>query len=922
MTLFPDSPLDVQADLLLAGTWTSVSSRMDHGPVSISRGHPDESTTVSPSTLSLTLSNTDGGISSVNPSSPYYPSLVRNTPLRVSIPSVSPYLRLEDGNKDRAYVNDTGTGSPLSISGSIEMRMQLDLSDWQGCVLAEKWDVGACWYWVLNPNGTMGFAWYDSGSVFRTAGPSTAAVPTGTQALRVTMDATTGTVTYYTGTTIGGTWTQLGAAVTIGAATSIAVVHTSALAIGYSFSGLLANVQMYGRVYEYKLYNGIGGTVAADGVFSSQSAGATSWTDSAGNTWQLAGGAEISSRDYRAHVEVAEWPQTIPPVDSQSATLKPVLVPLVGGGLLRRLGQRNNPVQSAMTRAWVKTGTDLAAYWPLEDTAGAQSLASGIGGTPAAYTGALELAENSDFVCSSALPVLNGAVITGAVGAYDGTWNGNEVSWLMEVPSAGEANGADVMRVATTGTVALVTVTYGTGGSLTITGYSSSGTQLFTSGAIGFAVNGQLLLMTIALTVSGSSVNWALEAATPGATAFAGTTGSISSASVGPVTSWTMNAGGQLLQTVAGHVAVQAAASIYDVTAFGPALAAWEGEQAGTRFARLCAEEGIPFRAGGYLEPTVAMGIQAQETLTTLLQDCADASRGVWWELRQQLGWGFIPPSALYNQAAQVAVTYGADNLSPFSSAPTEDDQVSLNDETITQANGGSSARVYAAPGQPVTGGRLSTLAPPAGMGTYDDAQSYNIANIADLSNVAGWMVHVGTTDSPRFPGIVLDLANRQLAAMFWQVLALDIGGLLTIAVPPSELGANTIGQLAQQLKETLWSDQLKITMAGIPALAWQVAQDGSVVNHADTAGSQLAAPYTHGGTTLSVATTSGPLWSTSGADVPFDIGVSGQRITVTNVAGASSPQTFTVTPGVNGVTTNLASGDPVAAWYTPVAAL
>jgi hypothetical protein len=916
MTNFPDIPLDVRSELLLNGTWTDVSPYQDHGPVSIGRGHPDESTTVSPSTKAITWTNNDARFSSKNPVGPYYPWLVRNTQCRVSIPAQANYLRME-ALQARAYVNDT---TALHITGSIELRLQLQLTDWQGCILAARWDTGASWIWSLNPDGTLTFTWEDSIPVQHGV-VSSVPLPLfrGQQALRVVLNAASGTVTFSTAATIDGTYTQLGAAQsgTGGAATSIQASN-SPFVIGYSFT-VSPGEQLCGRVYEARMYNGIagsGGTVAADAIFSAQSAGTTTWTDSPGRTWLLGAAAEISSRDYRLHTEVPEWPQ------HQDPTGKTWTVSAAGGGLLRRLSQRNNAINSVMWRAWVKTGTALASYHPLEDGAGAQSLASGIGGPAAAFSGALELASNSDFLCSAPLPVLNGTVIVGRVPAYSGTWNGNQVSWLMEIPAGGEFNTAEVIRVATAGTVAQVVVTYGTGGSRTPSFYNAAGTLLAGGGAVTFAANGQLFLMVISLVPDGSGgVNWALEAATPGGSTFAGTTGNIASASVGAVTSWTLDGGGQLLQTVAGHVAVQAAGSIWDVTAFGAALNAHQGEAPGRRFQRLCSEEGIEFRSGGNLDDTPLMGAQAQQTLTQSLQECADAGRAIWSELRQVLGWGYTPRSALYNQAAAVAVTYAQDMLGEWASDPTEDDQVIRNDETVTQATGGGMARQFAAPGQAINGGRLSTASPSSGAGTYDGSDSLNVYNASDLPSLAAWIVHVGTVDEPRYPGVVLDLSNRGLASLFYAILGLELGQRLTIASPPAQLGPDTISLLAAQLSEELWGDALVITMAGVPSRPYLVAQEGALTGRADSDASTLHAGITSGATSMQVDTAAGsPLWDTTASG--FDIGVAGERMTVTAISGSSSPQAFTVTRSVNGVVKAQSSGAPVALWNTPVAAL
>jgi len=47
-----------------------------------------------------------------------------------------------------------------------------------------------------------------------------------------------------------------------------------------------------------------------------------------------------------------------------------------------------------------------------------------------------------------------------------------------------------------------------------------------------------------------------------------------------------------------------------------------------------------------------------------------------------------------------------------------------------------------------------------------------------------------------------------------------------------------------------------------------------------------------------------------------------GERITVTNITGASGTQTFTVTRSANGVVKAQTAGTPLALYYTPILAL
>ena len=806
--------------------------------------------------------------------------------------------------------------------------------------------VRQCWLLETNPDGTLKFFWSTTGSDFPSATSTLPLPAAGRQSVRVTLAVSTGTVTFYTGPAggaDGSTWTQLGSASVLGSTSIFA--STAAIGVGDYATGV--GDGMYGNVYELEVRSGIAGTVKAHPVFSAQTAGATSSTDAESNTWTLNGTAAISSRNYRGYFEVAEIPVEEPPFNpaaDETAGTTDVLSAFAGGGLLRRESQRNNPLNSTMYRAWARfSAAPLAAYWPMEDGAGSAQIASGNGGRPMYFSGAVpDLAANSDFACSDALPVVNGASFSGSV-TYAGTWTDNQVAFLLEIPAAAEADEAVIAAVYTTGSVALMTLRYRTAGagSLELFGFNAGGTQLFDSTAATFpgGINGTQMLIAISLQNAGAgNITWHIDGFAVGASTSSGLSGTVAG-TVGAVTSVRPNRDGTLLQTVTGHCAVlpdyeQLNTLFTYENPYGlwtGALNAWAGEPAAVRFARLCTEEGIPYRITGNLNSTVLMGIQTAETLAQLLQECADADRGVWLELRQQLGWGYVCRSALYNQAAQVTASYSQDYLSPWKSPPTRDDQVIVNDVTLTQTNAastsaiGSSSRAYAAPGQPVTGGRLSTLSPAdGGCGTYDQAYNINDWRASDLDNQATWIVHVGTADRRRFPGITLDLANRGIStSAFWAVLGLDLGQMIEITSPPPWLGYDPVTQLAQQLTETLDAFTIEIDVAGVPESPYEVAAASSA--RADTAGSQLHTSYSSSATSFSVDVTAGNLWITTSAFssmFPFDINVAGERITVTAITGSSTPQTFTVTRAVNGVSKAQASAAPVALWNTPVAAL
>jgi hypothetical protein len=124
-------------------------------------------------------------------------------------------------------------------------------------------------------------------------------------------------------------------------------------------------------------------------------------------------------------------------------------------------------------------------------------------------------------------------------------------------------------------------------------------------------------------------------------------------------------------------------------------------------------------------------------------------------------------------------------------------------------------------------------------------------------------------------------------------------------------------------VKESLGGFHHVLEWNGVPESPYEVAQASTA--QADTAGSQLHTSYSSSATSMQVDITAGNLWITTAgfpSMFPFDIRAAGERITVTAISGASSPQTFTVTRSVNGVSKAQASAAAVNVYPSPVAAL
>lgn len=802
----------------------------------------------------MSLYNGDGALSSSNVTGPYYGQFGRNTQLRVSVPEGMSYLRL---SYDRVSYAECPAPS-TSISGAIDVRIDMAMDDWHdGEYIAGVWDQTGnqrSWQVFMQQGGYPTFLWSTDGTQageLQLICDAPVMPPPSPQrmCLRVTFDPSTGTATFYTAPAglTGATWTQLGSPQVAGATTLYGA--SAAVQIGYLpgdeytdwyalyYTQAYTSYPAYwgfgatGKFYALEVLDGINGTAVANPDFTAQAAGATSFTDAAGNTWTFEGTAAIDDRRYRFHGEVAAWPQSWGPVGND------VNVTIQAGGLLRRVGMGSTPTNSAMYRAAVRQTGTLApvAYWPMEDGANATQIASALpGGTPMQIAGTPTMSSNSDFPGSASIPVLNGAIFSGDIAPYT-AGTANAVTFLMEVPAAGEANGAVIASLFTQGgSVSQMDLIYGTGGTLQLIGYQSSSgskTAVFTSATYSFAVNGQMMLISFQLTPT----DWAFQGfviGKPGAVASA--TGTYT---LGTMTRLVFNPGRTLVSTAIGHAIVQTA-PITLGTWYGPANA-WAGEFAGMRFMRLCTEEGIPFIGRGNLSNTVQVGVQSPQTISQLLQECVDADQSIWMEPRQVAGFGFRTRESVANQVPAVVFDYNKDQLSGALS-PTQDDQTTINDVTVSQEYDGSSARAVK------TTGALSIAAPPDGVGRYDTEVTVNLQDDSGLMSVATWMMNKSTVDEPRYPGIEGDLANTALPApLYYAIQDMDLGDRLQVINPPPWLPPWKIDQIIQQCSETIFIKTFQQKWVGVPATPWNVAViEDPAYGHVDTAGSELESSY------------------------------------------------------------------------------
>ena len=936
---FPQAPLDLDFDLYLGTTWTNVSTYVYQRsgaspPVSITRGKPNETETTDPSTVDFEENNQDGRFSPLNPVGPYYGQLQRNTFLRVSTQALNTYLRLENQDGTDSAIAQGGPATALNITGDLEYRTQIQLSDWTPCTIAGRWDSGMSWSLNLENSGCVTFWWTPDGSTTH-ALTSTAPVPFSRPqfALRVTFAVATGTATFYTASTIDGTYTQLGSAVVFGSTTSLFAGSGTPLEVGYS-ANWVANGghgtpssptpygAMHGRVFESRLYNGIGGTVVADGLFSGQVAGTTSWTDSKGISWAISQGAEINAREYRFHGQMSSQPPT------WDNTGKDMAVQAQASGLLRLLGQGAPPPISAFKRgvSLLKGSIAPVIYWPMEDASGSSYFSPAIGTNLLTWgTGSPELASGTQFPCSTALPVMNNSAYSGRVPAYSGgtQWAVRFLTFLPTLP----ANNQVLFQVnCYGGLAAYVVAVVDSNGSFAITANDANLNVIADSGPVFFPFSsGVPLLWSMEATPSGSNVKYTLNILQPGASAsfFTSATSSATGAA-GFVGEVHPSPFANFSDTVMGHIFVQSTIdTLFDLAS---PLNAWSGEPAAQRYARACEENGYSARIVGAPAVSALMGYQGADPLQTILQECETADMGQMFECRDSASLGYRTLASMLNQTPVVTLDYSQATIggtSPGSSdsglQATYDDLNTRNNWTVTRGSsayqGGSASFALN------DGSAMSISPPPTGVGNYPSSKTINLAADKQLYNAAAWLTHLGTVNEARWPKIPLNLARPAMANFAASAEFLDIGDVIAITNTPNTVLFDPVGQIVLGPNEDLGAFFWIIEANGSPASVYNTAiYNSTPTGRYDTAGSQLTSGISNSATSFQVSTTSGPLWTTAGGDLPFDINIGGERMTVGAISGSSSPQTFSsITRSVNGVVKSHSADEDVRLWVTPV---
>lgn len=919
--------------------WANISGRYyDRAGIGIVRGKTGTEGQAGPSQGNVTLQNKDGALAPRNPNSPIVGQFGRNTPLRFSVVRDPATLGMVVNGAGRAQAPDT---AGLSITGDIDIRVDLQITT--GDYSAASFDLASKFAFFTNQlawslllvAGRLRLNWWATASAppTLTADSSVAVTGTGRKALRVTLDVDNGaagnTVTFYTAPTMAGPWVQLGTPIVQAGTTSI-FDNANPLRIGAaSATTSFSHGHSEATFYAAELRNGINGTVVASPLFSAQPLDPTpfassNFTDAQGNAWTFTGSPDAARIWYgdtwiRYIGESAEWPPRWDPSHRDK------YVPVVANGILRRLGQGKSPIKTSLRDFILRSDHvgALAFYVPLEGAEGtlySLNLApnnyylqtrfypwSFLGQSPvytygrdmgASWIGTgmeLNATGNSAMLCDPATADPNCAL--------DFVWQSPSLGVLTVQIEDYSGNVWDVVLDTSTNDGTLQVhfddPAVGPIGFLTVGPY----TEL---------QDANLHHLRFQLTKSGADTQFAVY--------IDGTVRSSGTMAGYVLNGWARSSFyytrylGQTVMNIA-HIACWANANAAQIPPIAEAVAAafgYAGETAADRITRLCTEGNIPLKIIGTPASSTVMGPQFAEPRLSAIRDAEQTDFGILTEQRDDNGLLYRTRVSQYNQTPAVTIDYSAKVVAP-PFEPTDDDQTTRNDVTASRRDGGSFNLT-------VQSGAMSVQQPPLGIGQYEDEITVNVQTDAQLPGAAGWWLSLGSLDAARFPSVTFNLAAQEIQdnpTLRDAILALEIGDRLPIANIDAADIPDDVDLIVQGYSEQITNATWTITFNCAPGQPYAVAKFGTA--RFDAKGSTLAADVTSSATSMSLASlTTSALWTTLPAAFPFDANVAGERVTVTGITGATSPQTATVVRSVNGVVAAHSAGTAVSLWDTP----
>jgi hypothetical protein len=897
MTDFADEYIDVQLEL--DGTWTSLTDdtladgysrvRADHGVV-ISRGKGFLEQRTPPTQCSVRINNSDGKYSRVNPRSPLWGQLGINTRMRVIAKPYETHIEYLDRYlQDKAlFALDSAT---LDFTGDMEIRLDMHLRYplKRGHVLVAKYlTSGDNRSYLLSTTnvGNVQFYWSPDGTFAnRRVVTSSEPIPAGRFTLRVQFDADNGaggiSVTFYTGPTIDGPFTQLGNVVS-SAGTSSIYSGTADVEIGSAnggFTGLTGLYLIQGKVYGIRLYDDIAGTLAAEGDFTGLEFDATSVSDGT-TTWNVTGTSYIGSDKIRCAVEIPSWPIV------QDSTGTDITSTLTGYGLLKSLNEGAQTLASPMTEYYQSVSN--LGYWPCEDKTEATSIAAAVANTRSANASNISFASVTELPGSDAvMSVVEGSTASG-VFPFQANPSGDYAFTFTYYADQSPSVPVDMIRLTTNNYN--VEFTLGTVG-YDITFTTPNGTTLDTDGSLygTGAEPGNVVVFVLEMEQSGGTVDWVVNWRILDTSVGYALTGSFS-ANAAIMRGWSIpglpDSSG--LNTLSiSHIAGINNIDTYLESAHLASFNGYNGESVTSRLTRLCSKNEIDLRIIGVTTSADKCGPQPIDTLIGIFDDTVNVGRGILTEQRDRHGLLYMTRSYLENQTP-VSFAYDA---SVAVQIKLKDNPTIIND-VIARRVEGSYYRAIT-----TTGNRSVEAVGRA----YQFDNEFNVQRDPALQNIAEWIRHIGSWDDIYYETVDLNLARNAIqddGILLNSIIAQDIGNTMEITNLPDYLPIRPASLFIERYLETLNRFEWHYTIESSAARAYETAQfNFSPAILIGSNSSTLTSTINDSVTSIGVTIREPYKWEYS-SDFYISVDNDREKMLVTGITGTSPSFTFTVTRG------------------------
>jgi len=568
---------------------------------------------------------------------------------------------------------------------------------------------------------------------------------------------------------------------------------------------------------------------------------------------------------------------------------------VTAAGTLRRVEAGDEALGSAMRR-YVLAQSGVVGYWPMEEGSTATTFASALPGGPAmtSSTGLPKPGSYSGFVASAGAPTLGAEMYTASCAGTGSVNPAGQIWMLVNIPPSTLTDQTRIASINVEGAgISRIDLLYGTASSGSFGMSAYSGTTLLNNTVTGVAggANGQDVLLGIDWSYSISGLSLTLHAGglefNPGVTGSSLTGGgsspmtAVDSIFIAPDS----NCSGMSI----GHLYMTNTAVGVGVTFTVPQAAiAFVGETPTDRITRLCAEQGVPVTVTGASVQT--MGPQTNATFSALLRECESVDLGVLFDGFGP-GLGYIARDSRENQQPTLILNAAAGDI--VACDPLDDDFGVVNRFQASRT-GGSTVLFED------TTSALSTTA----IGDHPGSETINCQTDDYLAHYASFRVNLGEVNDYRYPSLLLAVHSAPRILAGWLATAIssriDVKHLADVRVSqdPKDLSFMVEGWSQTITRET-WTIAVNCTSYDpwrIAVWAQTTGDTGEFIARGDPDGSTVSGPVSPGAPSLTVATPSGPLWTTASDDFPLYLDVGGQQVTCTAISGASSPQTFTVT--------------------------